>query len=179
MIRRLLYRYTANRPCKLISRNGVPYLERYFVATTKSHSIYLHRFVGADGDLEVHNHPFDAISIVLAGGYTEEVVKEFSIRHGLGIVLRQVTRFNRISADKYHRIAETQPDTWTLFIHNKRKGRTWCFVEAIPPILKNGVMHWEFTFHQPFPLTTDEDHWWEKCPLGISAGREPMPATRR
>ena len=177
MIRRILYRLTANRPCKLISRNGIPYLERYFVASTKNHSIYLHRFVGADGDLEVHNHPFDAISIVLAGGYAEEVIEEFSMREGLFGHLRQVNRFNRIKADKYHRIAEIDPETWTLFIHNKRHGRTWCFVKPNQPRARH--CNWKFELHQPYALTTDEDRWWEKCQLGKDAGREPISATRR
>ncbi len=72
MIRRALYRLTAGLRCRLISRDGRPYLERYYLGRLGPVTAYLHRFVGRDGDEETHDHPWRAISLVLAGSYREE-----------------------------------------------------------------------------------------------------------
>lgn len=47
-----------------------PYLIRYFLLRTKYLSIYIHRFMRSDAD-DPHDHPFDFVSYVVDGSYTE------------------------------------------------------------------------------------------------------------
>ena len=45
--------------------------KRYYVGQLFGVTVYLHRFVGCDGDPELHDHPWNALSIVLSGSYIE------------------------------------------------------------------------------------------------------------
>lgn len=83
--------------------------------------IRLHHFVAPD-NAGHHNHPFKwAFSIVLWGGYIEEVLNPGAGR----IRLRHIRWFNWIPAEKYHRIIRLQRGlfglgTWTLFFTGPR-----------------------------------------------------------
>lgn len=168
-LRRFLYNLTANRPCKLISRDGQPYLERYFLFQCLGLTFYLHRFVGGDGDKELHDHPFDALSLILAGSYLEELPVRISLSQGIIKRRRRVRWLNWIRAGRMHRIVSIRPETWTLFIHNRRRGRTWGFyTEAEPTPGQN----WKILYHQPYALTHDSDRWWQDVPNGAKAGRQ-------
>lgn len=163
MIRKLLFNWTARLPCRLIRRDGTaPYLERYYLAR----GVYLHRFVGCDGDKEVHDHPWDAWAICLAGGYVEERLICFDLDEGWLHKLRTIKRFsiNRIRGNDFHRIARTEPETWTLFVHGDRwKG--WGFLQKLP---------WGGAgYHQPFD-TAVSLNWHRNALTGATAGREPM-----
>jgi len=162
MIPRLLYRLTAGLPCRLISRDGAPYLERYLLARLGPLTVYLHRFVAPDGDAEVHDHPWRALSVVLAGGYVEERAT-LDGAAGLRVRLRRVRWANWIAPQALHRIAAVQPDTWTLFIIGRhRKG--WGFIRSIQAEDRCGLL-----YYQPFPAWRGED--WASAPLGRDAGR--------
>lgn len=157
MIHRLLYRLTASRPTRLITVNDAPYLERYYCGTLLGCTFYLHRFLSADGERHLHNHPFSAVSIVLTGSYREEVVHDLS---GNGpITWTQLVRwFNRVPSNKFHRIAWARPGTWTLFIRGPRKVKGWGFLE-------------DATFRtQPH----SSDQWHSFAPLGRHSKREPL-----
>jgi len=167
MIRRALYRLTAGLRCRLISRDGRPYLERYYLGRIGPVTAYLHRFVGRDGDEETHDHPWRAVSIVLAGGYTEERARLNGDQPPL-IRLRRVRRGNALALHSLHRIAETAPDTWTLFLHGPHRKR-WGFVRYLAPTDGSRAAT---LYHQPFPPWRGED--WTDAPRGRDAGREPM-----
>lgn len=87
-------------------------------------SVYLHHFIRPDEDRELHNHPWKwAVSVTLAGGYTEERFDSSG-----GIVTRR-TRFlsvNFIRGTDYHRVAELHGETWTLFLAGP-KTSSWGF----------------------------------------------------
>ena len=166
MIRRALYRLTAGLPCRLISRDGRPYLERYYVGRIGPVTAYLHRFVGRDGDQETHDHRWRAVSLVLAGGYTEERARLNGDQPPL-IRLRRVRWVNALALHSLHRIAETAPDTWTLFLHGPHRKR-WGFVRYMPTAFGRPTT----LYHQPFPPWRGED--WTTAPRGRDAGREPM-----
>jgi hypothetical protein len=82
-----------NLPVRHITReDAVPYLDRYYLLgdmgglkyfgtckprwwqhlTTWMPCVYVHRFLADDQDDELHNHPWEATSLILAGGYREE-----------------------------------------------------------------------------------------------------------
>jgi hypothetical protein len=77
MINRALFNLTSRLPCRLIKPDDRPYLERYYVGQLFGVTFYLHRFVSADSERHVHNHPWTrGGSVILAGSYTEEIATD-------------------------------------------------------------------------------------------------------
>ena len=165
-----LFGFTAGKPVRFINRYGEPYLERYFLFENPFFVVYLHRFVGPDGDIETHDHPFTAFSAVLTGRYQEERVTEICILRGIGITTRWIRFFNIIRSRDFHRIVQGDPETWTLFIHTKRRGRDWGFLRS----RKMTNNSFEISYHNPFKVTEDRDKWWLKAPLGRDSDRVPF-----
>src|SRR6218665_1650716 len=96
---RLLYWLSGLLPCLIISDNGNPHLERYYVGPAFGVRFYLHRFVGSDPTRGLHDHPWPwpwpwARALVLSGWYYEQ------LRTGT----RKVRWFNRLSGDTFHRV---------------------------------------------------------------------------
>lgn len=171
MIRELLYRLTARLPCRLISRDGTPYLERYFLLRAGPFTVYLHRFVAGDGDEEVHDHPWRALALCLAGGYREERAVLDS-QQGWQSTFRRIRPgwVNLLGLRSFHRIERTELETWTLFAHgNRRKG--WGFLRTSV----NDAGERITIYHQPLPETASD--WWRRAPRGSKAGRAPQRAT--
>ncbi len=101
----------------VIDTNGSPYLERYRVGKLFGWTVYLHHYVTCDGEPWLHDHPWPrAVSIILAGGYTEERLAYFCPAVGLVTSLKPVKRFNYLTARDFHRIDSIKPYTWTLFM---------------------------------------------------------------
>jgi hypothetical protein len=123
-MRRLLFWLAGYLPLRLISDDGRPYLERYFVARVLGLQIYVHRFVGSDPVRGLHDHPWRwALSLVLAGHYQEET------RQGI----RRVRWVNTLVGDSFHRVIlpRGQRDVWTLFIHRAGTAKTWGFLRPV------------------------------------------------
>lgn len=122
IVNRLLYWLTGRLPCRIISDNGRPYLERYYLFTLLGVRFYIHRFVGSDPARGLHDHPWPwAGSIVLSGWYLEErrgseqhaVTKVLAELHGTtGIVRRKVRWFNWLTGDSFHRVVLPKHDVW-------------------------------------------------------------------
>lgn len=113
------------------AEDGQVYLERYRVfgwmpgSRWRGPSIYLHRFRLPDQDFALHNHPWPrCVSLVLAGGYTEERRGSGWRRHERRL---KPGRLNVIRPDDYHRVARLHgTETWTLFVVWPRT-RSWGF----------------------------------------------------
>ena len=151
-------------PCRVIDRHpdGAPYLERYFVAHRGTTTVYLHRFVGSDGD-ELHDHPWPwAASLILAGSYREH---RMTAVHGLKTCARvfKPGSVNVLRGTDHHRVELLTDEVWTLFVaHGKSKG--WGFTRKATPLNTNDI----FSMLQPkwevlgrFP-TQDERLAWEQ-----------------
>ncbi|MCP5137382.1 MAG: hypothetical protein H6981_11350 [Gammaproteobacteria bacterium] len=165
MMRTLLYRLTSNRPCRLITIDEKPYLERYFLARFWGLTIYLHRFVSSDDERAVHDHPWSwSAALILAGGYREERLKHFDPETGWASQWRRLFpgRINWINTRAFHRITAPKPNTWTLFIHGPRV-KSWGFLEKT----ERGL---EYLLPQK---CVGQRNWWETAPRGELAGRVP------
>lgn len=134
-------------PMKQINVNGKPYLQRYYAGTLQDgRDVWLHRFLSADGDRHLHNHPFEAESIVLSGGYAEEMKGTMLPRTGCVLVtsLRELMAVASaytglsITPFRWHRIASVEPDTWTLMVVKPDRLPYWYFrddegdLESVP-----------------------------------------------
>lgn len=132
MIRKLLHRLTHDRPMREINGDdGRPYLERYFICRAFGWQVYLHHFVASDPDRGLHDHPWDrAISLVLAGGYTEvrrnsALDEQIKRRVGPG-------RLNLLDGRTHHRVIISPGKTaWSLFMHGPYV-KPWGFYRREP-----------------------------------------------
>lgn len=149
-----LHRLCTGRPCRVIDSGGTPYLIRIYLAHWRGWRLYLHRFVTADGERWLHDHPFSGCALVLSGGYWEEVLP------ALGGATWSCRRrwLNWIPCRKFHRIASVRPGTWTLFMHGPHR-KTWGFLEPVET--EDGTV--SMLYFNPFDQSDSGGaHWWEK-----------------
>lgn len=98
------------------------YLERYTLLNFMRVHIRFHRIKRPDITPFLHTHPFDYLSIVLWGGYTE-CLEDGELSHRpLSIIAR--------SRRTAHRIIAVRPGTLTLFFTWKSEDKSWMFKEC-------------------------------------------------
>lgn len=114
--------------------DGDPYLSRYWLLGHKTSrwALMLHKMWRPDDDACHHDHPWSFWTLVLKGGYVEQV----TVKHGKGFDLRPPwirTRRNRPGmllyrpAEHTHRISYLPNHTcWTLVLRFKKR-RSWGF----------------------------------------------------
>jgi hypothetical protein len=131
-----------------------PYLERYYVflkdRKTFPFNVFLHKFLKGDPD-DVHDHPWNYFTIILAGGYyewiaqfNEDGTKSCEVR-----IWRGPGSFRFGNTHTFHRIELKEGVTpWTLFMPGPQR-REWGFLVKNKWIhndnyltnRKNGVLH--------------------------------------
>ncbi len=178
---RLLYALAGRLPCRIISDNGTPYLERYYLCTVLGVRFYLHRFVGSDPDRGLHDHPWPwAGSVVLHGFYFEETRKG----------MRKVRWLNWLTGDSFHRVilpctlgdhpADSvmctniplqSPTCWTLFFHRAAYTKPWGFLRPLEG--EKVLMWWPHNFPKDGAGTPGD--WWNQVPQGrFEPRRQPI-----
>lgn len=108
-------------------------------------SIRVHHIMRPDADRDLHDHPWDARTVILRGSYTEErlepcetadlLKRDADLRwvpgyeiHRLAIRTRQAGDTAQLKHGEYHRIEEVSPGgVYTLFITSRWKG-DWGFL---------------------------------------------------
>lgn len=144
----LMLDLTAEMPCKQIDINGKPYLQRHYAGRTlDGKDVWVHRFLTGDGDRHVHSHPFNCRTTVVRGSYLEELedgelvarLEDDQLTEREIISDLQNVRFLRssqldfptnsrvISTDLWHRIAEIQPETWSILLVDHGRAEFWHF----------------------------------------------------
>ena len=123
---------------KLLKKySSIPkYLERFTILQIFNFHIRIHNILSEDKTPYYHNHPFSFMSIILSGGYTEEVLRDDKV------ITENHSRFHFIFRNRntYHKIKSIKPNTKTLFfaIGNSKK---W-HLKSLDPIInrpENGV----------------------------------------
>lgn len=93
-------------------------------------SIRIHRIVLPDQDRDLHDHPWNARTVILRGGYTEQRLLRLGSDGSqlIAWVDRNAGDTATLKFGEYHRITEvTDGGVWTLFITGKYRG-TWGFL---------------------------------------------------
>lgn len=137
-----LIRRALNRPYSSIIKNGELYMDRYWLfnpypdtgasgADRKRWqfpiSIRIHHIMLPDQDRDMHDHPWNARTIILRGSYTEQRYAKLGLLN-YTTHLRQAGNTACLSFGEYHRITEiSEGGVWTLFITGKYRG-TWGFL---------------------------------------------------
>lgn len=105
-----------------VERNRpVTWKERYLP------NLFIHQTLKIDSDQQeeslvgevAHTHPWSTLSVVIKGGYVEELnYKETKTLNAPAMLYR--------NWDTSHRILSAKPNTWSLFFHGIRRGM-WAF----------------------------------------------------
>lgn len=126
--------YKGSRNWALFSRreeipdSGQPdlvYLRRWRIIQTPLFALYLHAIFTPDGDWHPHNHPFNFVSLILKGGYDEQVQD----LHGdvSALIRHRRWSFHKMGRDAYHRILGIYGvPIWTL-VFIGRRSQEWGF----------------------------------------------------
>lgn len=161
MIRRLLMRWADRLRVRTIEIEGAPYLRRYLVARLAGCELYLHEFLTADGERHLHDHPWAwSASLVLAGGYLEEVLRQVDGYAGPCTTFRthQAPALNLVGRG-FHRIARLEGATWSLFAVGPRV-KMWGFLEYVEGTRAT-------VYSQPFDYSRAADDLdWSRQPYG-------------
>lgn len=84
-------------------------------------SVRIHHIKRADQDRDLHDHPWNARTVILRGWYLEQLDGQARME------LRQPGYTGRLLYGQYHRIAHVgENGVWTLFITGRYRG-TWGF----------------------------------------------------
>lgn len=127
---------------RLRRHDGGIYLDRWGVEHDRIGGVFLHRMNAPDPGVDLHDHPWSFVTIVLAGGYIEEraparvasqlahvAEKNPKTTHGQrgDIEQRDPWRARLMRLDECHRItALAGRHCWTLVIHGPTR-RRWGF----------------------------------------------------
>ena len=57
----------------ILGRDGSPAMVRYRLLDTRWGGLYVHHFLRSDQDRDLHDHPWHFTSLILWGGYVEEL----------------------------------------------------------------------------------------------------------
>lgn len=114
---------------EVIRGNGrlreAPMLTRYRLFKTPRGGLYVHHWHRPDADKDCHDHPWVFWSLILKGGYTEELRRPATNPSPL-LMVRQRFSLHRTSLSDAHRVRSLEPDTWTLLWVGRRQ-QDWGF----------------------------------------------------
>jgi hypothetical protein len=119
-------------PKTTITINGKPYLTRcYLFGKDRAWgNIYLHHFHSSDQGDELHNHPWEwGLSLILAGGYSEEFREGYSERDWwVNRREKNPGEVNMIRSGDFHRVDlhDEKKGAWSLFFAGPRT-QDWGF----------------------------------------------------
>lgn len=175
MMSRLLYWLTDRLPCRIISDDGKPYLERYYLFTLLGVRFYIHRFVGSDPARGLHDHPWPwAGSVVLSGWYLEEIrgteaaaiTRILAEMNGTtGVIRRRVRWLNWLTGDRFHRVVlpPGRSECWTLFFHRAAYTKPWGFLRSLSD---DTALIWVPHNYPRNGTGNSHGEWWNEVPIG-------------
>lgn len=121
-----------------LSHDGEPFLQRWGVVTRWG-GFYVHHIAGPDPGMDLHDHPWAFVSIVLRGGYSHETAStEAAVTCAKAAEQwpdtctpgapshRQTGSVTRMGMRVAHRITRVEPNTWTLVLRGPDR-RIWGF----------------------------------------------------
>ncbi len=126
---------------RLTRSDGQVYLDRLRIVQTPYFGVYLHRLDVPDPGVDLHDHPWPFVSVILRGGYEEELARTreaplfAQLAERWPTCKRGVERgwragsFHRLRLTECHRITNLhRSPTWTLVITGPRQ-QSWGFYQ--------------------------------------------------
>jgi hypothetical protein len=107
-------------------RKGYVYLRRLRIIQTPLFAVYLHFIFEVDNDQDPHDHPINFVSIVLHGGYSEQVYYDQSNLNKHFFQTHSVFSVHKMPKKWAHQIIKIRKKTVTLLLIGRRS-RQWGF----------------------------------------------------
>lgn len=148
-----------------VSSRGRPFVKRRGI-DVKWFGIYWHRLPNPDPGVDLHDHPWAAISII-GGGWYRERWAEIRAPGAEGVRTFRAGQVRRLRTTQCHTITDVGPGTWTLVVRGPRRAKT-----PVGPVDKRGA----WGFYQPHP---DGGHDWVPHTLYDYETRRPCEVARR
>lgn len=110
-----------------------PYLDRYYVIGGHDHTpwfgfaVYIHHIWRSDVERDLHDHPWNFLSLILTRGYIE-VTDNGQAFYPRGSILWRPAQWR-------HRLILDGP-VWTVIVRSRKK-KSWGFYT------KDGYVHWK------------------------------------
>ena len=101
------------------SKAGELHFRRWRIVETPILRIYIHHILKADEDLHAHSHPWSFFSLVLNGGYWENIVGARIHRLPGSVVHRHANDFHKV--DAIDATVAPQQGCWTLVVAYGRR----------------------------------------------------------
>jgi hypothetical protein len=103
------------------------YLRRFHLVRRKLFGVYLHKILRADNDRYPHSHPWGFYTLILKGGYTEQVVHEDGT---VATYDRRPGSIHYVPRRGYwHSVRKLHgPCTWSLVFRGRRNERHWGYL---------------------------------------------------
>jgi len=114
-------RWALFRIMKIYRREGILYLTRFRILDTPWFGLYLHFIYTPDGDRDLHDHPWNFLSLLLWGWYTEVIPLD-----GRHQTIR-VRWINFKRAEDQHRIHFLSRDMVVSLVIRGARRREWGF----------------------------------------------------
>ena len=104
---------------EIVSKEGVVHFRRYRLISTRWFNLYVHQICESDHDRDPHDHPWNFQSLILSGGYFEEVFPKLYNREYYyeGDVVQH-------KATDAHKLTLLTDEVWTLVLTTGRE-RYW------------------------------------------------------
>lgn len=108
---------------EIISQDGVLHFRRYRLLSTPWFNIFIHKILKSDGDLHMHDHPWNFSSYILHGSYSEETTSYpyFKVVRTKIYSARSIVRHD---AQDAHHLTLLTPVVWTL-VFTSGRAREW------------------------------------------------------
>jgi hypothetical protein len=116
-----------------ITKGGKLYLERLRILQTPLFSIYIHRIHIPDLDEFPHDHPWWFASLVLSGGYTENIYFAQDNLANTRVRIRGRWSLRSMPRHRAHRITAIKETLWTLVLTGKHH-QSWSFWTPAGPL---------------------------------------------
>lgn len=110
-------------PPEIVGNEECPVMYRWTLARPFGCKIMLHHFLPNGDDPEPHDHPFDFVTLVLAGAYVDERTDPGGGLH-FEMMERGKVRFRR--AEHMHRTLVRSDGCWTIIVTGPKR-REWGF----------------------------------------------------
>jgi hypothetical protein len=107
--------------------DGSPYMRRFYLMHTQELSVRYHEIVQSDDARVMHDHPWDFVSVLLAGSYLEVTPAGERCYAAGDVVVRR--------AEDAHRLEVLDGPVWTL-VSTTKPLRRWGFYTP------EGWVHW-------------------------------------
>jgi hypothetical protein len=115
---------------EIISKDGLVHFRRWRILATPWFNIYIHNILRSDEEAHPHDHPWNFLSFILKGGYTEAWLPFYEdVAYRNGVPLLNSTRKPGTvvyhDAKDFHKLTLLKDSAWTLVFTFGKRRPTW------------------------------------------------------